>query len=133
MKKDQKKASVDNYINAQEPHLQPMLTQIRSVITATVPKAEEVISYMIPCYKYYGMLVGFGTHKKGCSFYTMNPRFLPTLAAELTNYKYTGSTIHFDPEKPLPVALIKKIIKLRVKENEEREDPKKIMKRLKKS
>ncbi len=127
-----KNKAVDNYIAAQAPDMQPMLKKIRSVIQAAVPKAEEVVSYMMPCYKHFGMLVGFGTHKKGCSFYTMNPRFLPTLAADLDGYKYTGSTIHFDPQKPLPVSLIKKIIKLRIKENEEREDPKKIMKRLKK-
>jgi uncharacterized protein YdhG (YjbR/CyaY superfamily) len=111
---------VDDYIATQETNLQPMLEKIRSAIRSVVPKAEECISYMIPCYKQQGMLVGFGTHKKGCSFYTMNPVILRSYTEELKNFKYTGSTIHFDPKQPLPLALIKKIIKHRIKENEER-------------
>jgi len=123
-----KNKSIDDYIAGKLPELQSMLKQIRSTIQSVVPGAEEVISYMIPCYKQDGMLVGFGVHKKGCSFYTMNPAILSSFSEELTNFKYTGSTIHFDPKKTLPVALIKKIIKLRVKENEERSDFKKMLK-----
>ncbi len=111
---------VDDYIATQETSLQPMLEKIRATIQSVVPDAEECISYMIPCYKYEGMLVGFGTHKKGCSFYTMNPVILRSYTEELRDLKYTGSTIHFDPKKNLPVALIKKITRHRIKENEER-------------
>ena len=123
-----KSREVDDYIAGKPPALGPMLKQIRSIIQSVVPGAEEVISYMIPCYKHFGMLVGFGVHKKGCSFYTMNPKLLPAFSKELTGFKYTGSTIHFDPKKPLPVALIKKIIKQRIKENEEMADLKKLAK-----
>jgi len=124
---------VDDYIAYQEESLQPMLKKIRAGIRSAVPKAEELISYMIPCYKLQGMLVGFGVHKKGCSFYTMNPKLLPTLAVDLKGLPYTGSTIHFDPNKTLPLALIKKIIKIRLKENQERESMKQILKPAKKS
>ena len=110
-----------------------MLEKIRATIRSVVPNAEECISYMIPCYKQKGMLVGFGTHKKGCSFYTMNPVILRSYAEELKNFTYTGSTIHFDPNKTLPLALIKKIIKIRLKENQERESMKQILKPAKKS
>jgi uncharacterized protein YdhG (YjbR/CyaY superfamily) len=123
-----KSKGVEDYIAGKPAELRPMLKQIRSTIQSVVPGAEEVISYMIPCYKHFGMLVGFGVHKKGCSFYTMNPKLLPAFSEELTNFKYTGSTIHFDPKKPLPVALLKKIIKLRIKENEEIADLKKLAK-----
>ncbi len=119
---------VDDYIAYQDPALQPMLKKIRSVIQAAVPNAEEVISYMIPCYKQQGMLVGFGAHKNGCSFYIMNPKMLATIANDLKGYKYTGSTIHFDHKKALPVALIKKLIRMRIKENKERADLKAISK-----
>jgi len=111
---------VDDYIRHQDTHLQPMLEQIRCLIRSVIPAAEECISYMIPCYRHHGMLVGFGTHKKGCSFYTMNPTLLRTYTEVLKNITYTGSTIHFDPAKKLPLALIKKITKHRIRENEER-------------
>jgi uncharacterized protein YdhG (YjbR/CyaY superfamily) len=112
--------NIDDYISYQEPALQPMLKKIRATIRSVVPAAEECISYMIPCYKLHGMVVGFGTHKKGCSFYTMNPAILRSYVEDLGDLKYTGSTVHFDPKKAIPVALIKKITKHRVKENEER-------------
>lgn len=111
--------NVDEYISFQQTNLQPMLAKIRATIQSVVPNAIECISYMIPCYKHHGMLVGFGTHRHGCSFYTMNPAILGTYTKELGELKYTGSTIHFDPKKPVPVTLVKKIIRHRIKENEE--------------
>jgi uncharacterized protein YdhG (YjbR/CyaY superfamily) len=112
--------NVDEYISYQEPTLQPVLKKIRATIRAIVPNAEECISYMILCYKLNGMLVGFGTHNKRCSFYTMNPAILSFYTEELNGFKYTGSTVHLDPKKNLPAALIKKITMHRIKENEER-------------
>ncbi|MFT3909046.1 MAG: DUF1801 domain-containing protein [Ferruginibacter sp.] len=60
--------TVDDYISCQPDEFKEMLEQIRSLIHVLAPAAEEKISYQVPCYKYHGMLVGFGTHKKGCSF-----------------------------------------------------------------
>ena len=109
---------VTAYINGQPESMQPLLKQFRNIIKSVVPEAEEIISYRIPTYKYHGVLVGFGTHKEGCSFYVMNPRILAaSFATELEGYEYTGSTIHFDPEAKLPATLIKKIIKHRMQEN----------------
>ena len=112
--------NVDEYIVIQPLALREMLEEIRTLIHSVIPAAEEVISYMIPCYKHHGMLVGFGAHKGGCSFYTMNNRILAAYSKELLKFKYAGSTIHLDPKQPLPVALLKKIIKQRIKENEAR-------------
>ena len=111
---------VDDYIAYQEPALQPMLKKIRATIQSLVPDAEECISYMIPCYKLDGMLVGFGTHKKGCSFYTMNPVMLSSFAGDLKGITYSSSTLHLEPGKAVPVALLKKLTKYRIKENKER-------------
>ena len=98
-----------------------MLGQIRSIIKSVVPaETEETVSYMVPSYKYHGMLVGFGARKDGCSFYAMSNTILNEFAAELKDLKYNVSTIHFDLGKPLPVALIKKITKQRIKYNRER-------------
>jgi uncharacterized protein YdhG (YjbR/CyaY superfamily) len=120
MRTDIKIRNVDEYIAIQPLALREMLEEIRTLIHSVIPAAEEVISYMIPCYKHHGMLVGFGAHKGGCSFYAMNTKILNTYAKELARFKYTGSTIHVDPKQPLPVALLTKIIKQRVKENEEK-------------
>ncbi len=98
------------------------LNKLRKTIKAAVPKATEGISYMIPIFKYQGHpLVGFGAAKYHCSFYVMSTNMIPKLArtraAELKGYNVSGATIHFTPEKPLPVALVKKLVKARIEED----------------
>ena len=115
-----KNKDIDAFIAAQPVALRPMLKQIRSVIRSVVPDAEELISYQVPSYKYHGMLVGFGVQKNGCSLYTMNAKLLGSLSKELKGLEYSKATLHFNPQRPLPVALIKKIVRRRIKENEER-------------
>jgi len=110
---------VDDYIASQPLAVREMLERIRGIIRSVVPDAEEVISYQIACYKYHGMLVGFGVHKIGCSFYTMNPEIMGSFSNELKEFKYSGATIHFNLQQSLPVALIEGIIKQRMHENEE--------------
>lgn len=112
---------IDNYIEAQPANVKKHLEELRKFIHSVVPDAEEVFSYQIPCYKYHGMLVGFGVNSKGCSFYTTNTKLLPQMdPVELRDVKYSGSTIHFSPERPLPFKLIEKIIRIRMLENEMR-------------
>ncbi len=113
-----KAATVDEYIAHQDEAFQPMLNQIRALIRANAPKAEEVISYQIPCYKLNGMLVGFGTHKKGCSFYTMSTTILKEYADSLEGFDFAGSTLHLPLTKKIPVTALKKIIKQRMYMNE---------------
>ena len=111
---------VDNYIMAhQEPFLS-CLQQLRAIIQSAAPKAEEMISYGVPSFKYHYMLVGIGANKKACSFFVMSSTLLKEIAEDLKGYKCNTGTIYFNPEDKLPVALIKKIVKLRLKENEER-------------
>ena len=112
--------NVDDYIAGQPAAVRGMLQQMRTIIRSTVPDAEEVISYHIACYKHQGMLVGFGVHKDGCSFYTMNPKISNAFPNELEKVKLSGGTVHFNLQEPLPVALIEKVTKHRMQENEER-------------
>ena len=112
--------SVDDYIANQRAELIPMLMQIRGIIRSVAPEAEEVVSYRVPCYKHYGMFIGFGAHKSGCSLYAMNTHILSEFSSELKDLKHSGSTIHFDVKKKLPVALVKKLVKARMKQNEEK-------------
>lgn len=101
------------------PHDKRMiLEQLRRAIKAAAPNVEEVISYRIPTYKYRGPLVHFMAHKDYCSFIVASKAVVEGFKTVLAEYDISGTTIHFTPEHPLPAALVKKIVRARVKENE---------------
>ncbi len=112
--------TVDEYLQQQDTKTRKSLQQVRKAITAAAPKAEELISYRIPLYRQNGHLVAFMVQKNHCSFVTMSAPLMRTLKNDLKQYDVSGTTIHFQPDKPLSPALIKKIVKARVKENEEK-------------
>lgn len=109
---------VDAYLASVPKELQTILEKLREAIKAAAPKAEEVISYQIPTYKYHGPLVHFMARERYCSLITVNKEVLQEFKNELKGFDISGTTIHFTPEKPLPAALVKKIVKARVAENE---------------
>jgi uncharacterized protein YdhG (YjbR/CyaY superfamily) len=111
--------SVDEYLNAQPADVRAALEKLRAQIKAAAPKAEESISYGMPAYKYKGALVYFGAFKDHCSFFPGSSSILANKEG-LKGYKISKGTIQFTPEKPLPAALIKSIVKERVAENETR-------------
>jgi uncharacterized protein YdhG (YjbR/CyaY superfamily) len=82
-----------------------------------VPEAEEVISYSLPTFKLHGPLVALGSAKKHCALYHMSSNLLEVLARDFQGYDVSKGTIRFTPDKPLPDALVKKIVKLRIQEN----------------
>jgi uncharacterized protein YdhG (YjbR/CyaY superfamily) len=112
--------TVDEYLaNPSEP-AQSTLTHIRAVIRSVAPKgASEVISYGIPMFKYNGMLVGYAAFAKHCSFFPTGSGVIERFAKDLKGYKTSKGTIQFPSDKPLPDALVKKIVKARVAENRE--------------
>lgn len=110
-------ASVDEYIAAAEPTMKKALKDIRKTIKSTAPKAEEVISYQMPGYKYHGMLVFFAAWKNHISLYPA-PWGADALKKEMSAYEGSKGTIKFPLDKPMPLALIKKMVKYRMKENE---------------
>ena len=112
--------TVDEYLaNTPEP-AQSTLKHIRSVIRSVVPKAAtEVISYGIPMFKYKGMLVGYAAFKKHCSLFPTGSGVIEQFAKELRGYTTSKGTIQFPSDQPLPDALIKKIVRQRVRENRE--------------
>jgi uncharacterized protein YdhG (YjbR/CyaY superfamily) len=112
-------ASVDEYIATAEPQAKKALRDIRKTIKGAAPKAEEVISYQIPGYKYHGMLAFFAAWKNHISFYPA-PWKAASLKKEMSAYEGSKGTIKFPLDKPMPLALIKKMVKYRVKENEAR-------------
>ncbi len=109
---------VDAYLASAPKELQTILEKLREAIKAAAPKAEEVISYQIPTYKYHGPLVHFMARERYCSFITVNKEVLQEFKNELKGFDISGTTIHFTPEKPLPAALVKRIVKARAAENE---------------
>ena len=111
--------TVDDYLAALPEEARATLEKIRKTIKAVAPDATEVISYQIPMYKYHGMLVGFAAFKDHCSFFPgANP--VATFKDELKAYKTSKGTIRFPIGKPLPATLVKKLVKARIAENEER-------------
>lgn len=121
-------ASVDEYIAAADPKTKKALKDIRKTIKAAAPKAEEVISYQIPGYKYHGMLVFFAAWKNHISLYPA-PWKAASLKEEMSAYEGSKGTIKFPLDKAMPLTLIKKMVKYRVKENEERAAIKKAIKK----
>lgn len=112
-------ATVDEYIAIAEPKVKKALKDIRKTIKTAAPKAEEVISYQIPGYKYHGMLVFFAAWKNHISLYPA-PWSADSLKKEMSVYEGSKGTIKFPIDEPMPLTLIKKMVKYRVKENEAR-------------
>ena len=113
--------TVDEYITGQPAEYQDGLNRIRAFIQSKIPpQGEEKISYGVPCYYYNYALVGFGVSKNHISFYTMNPKLVTALKDELCSIKHSGSTLHLPLGKAFPEALLEKIIRMRIKENEDR-------------
>lgn len=116
--------NVDEYLHSLPKEVRTILKEVRQTIKAAAPKAEEVISYQIPTYKYLGPLLHFAAFNDHCSLYVVSKNILKLFDKELQSYKTSGTTIHFTPDKPLPATLIQKIVKARIKENEERHSAK---------
>jgi uncharacterized protein YdhG (YjbR/CyaY superfamily) len=112
--------NVDEYLAGIPEPAQSTLKHIRAVIRSVVPsETTEVISYGIPMFKYRGMLVGYAAFKKHCSLFPTGSGVLDRFEKELKGYRTSKGTIQFPSDKPLPDALVKKIVKARVKENKE--------------
>ncbi len=111
-----KPKTVDEYIAVASPAVKEYLTKLRIAITQAAPNAQESISYEMPVYKQEGVVVYFGGFTKHVSLFP-GPEAIAAFKEELTEYKTSTGTIQFPVNKPLPLTLVKKIVKLRVKEN----------------
>jgi uncharacterized protein YdhG (YjbR/CyaY superfamily) len=112
---------VDEYLAGLPSETRAALERLRATIRAAAPDATEVISYRVPTFKHHGGgLVGFAGFEGHCSFFVMSPEVMEAHAEELEPYDTAKATIRFAPDQPLPDALVKKLVKARIKENEER-------------
>jgi uncharacterized protein YdhG (YjbR/CyaY superfamily) len=114
-------ATVDEYIERiDDDRKRALMEKVRKAIISSAPKATEVISYGMPGYKLDGMLVYFAAFTNHCSLFPASRKVIDGHKKELADFRTSKGTIQFTLETPLPIALIKKIVKARVKENGEK-------------
>jgi len=112
------KTTIDAYLAAVKGERRRALQALRRTIRSVLPRAEECISYGIPAFRNDGRVVaGFAATAKGCSYFPFSGA---TLARELKGYGGTKSALHFDPAKPLPVSLVRKLLRVRIAEDRPR-------------
>ena len=113
-------ATIDEYIAGFPEDVQKLLKKIRTTIKKAAPKSEETIKYAIPTFMDQGgNLVHFAAYKNHIGFYPA-PRALEKFKKELSRFDGSKGTLKIPFETPLPLDLIGRIVKFRVKENEEK-------------
>jgi|SRR5215813_2724233 len=108
--------TIDDFLATIDSDKRAALEKLRRIIKAAAPKAEECISYGVPAFKQSGLLVAFGASKNHCSFYP-GSALIEEYEDELKNFSTSKGTIRFQPDQPIPAALIKKIVKARLADN----------------
>lgn len=112
--------SIDKYIGTFPKDIQKILEEVRATIKAVAPDAEETISYQIPAFKLNGMYIAhFSAWKNHIGMYPI-PSGSEAFNKELSKYKAAKSSLNFPIDKPMPLKLISKIVKLRIADNLEK-------------
>jgi uncharacterized protein YdhG (YjbR/CyaY superfamily) len=110
--------SIDEYLAGVPEPARTTLLKVRSVIRASIPEgAVETISYGMPAFKYKGMLVWFAAFSDHCSLFPTSS-IIELFKNDLKDFVTSKGTIHFPLDRPLPAALIRKMMKAKVAENE---------------
>ncbi len=107
----------DSYLASLPADQRAALEKLRKDVKAAAPNAEEYIGYAMPAFRYNGPLVYFAAAKKHCAFYIGST--IAAYKADLAGYDTSKGTIRFQPDKPLPAALVRKLVKARMAENDE--------------
>jgi uncharacterized protein YdhG (YjbR/CyaY superfamily) len=119
MKNAETAISVEEYLARLPEPARTTLSKVRAAIRASAgPEATEVISYGMPGFRYKGMLVWYAAFKEHCSFFPGNSSLIEEFGEDLAGYSTSKGTIRFPLDKPLPAALIRKIVRMRMAENE---------------
>jgi uncharacterized protein YdhG (YjbR/CyaY superfamily) len=108
--------NIDEYIAGFPKDIQDILQNLRRVIHEAAPEAEETISYSMPAFKLNGILVYFAAFKDHIGFFPTSSG-VSAFSKELAPYDTSKGTIRFPLDEPIPVNLIKKIVKFRAQEN----------------
>jgi uncharacterized protein YdhG (YjbR/CyaY superfamily) len=108
--------TIDEYIATFPADVQAVLQKVRETIHKSAPEATEAISYQMPTFKLNGNLVHFAAFKSHIGFYPV-PSGIEKFKKELSVYPQGKGSVQFPLDKPIPYALIAKIVKFRVQEN----------------
>jgi uncharacterized protein YdhG (YjbR/CyaY superfamily) len=120
-------STIDEYIAQFPADISQKLQELRETIKAAAPAAQEKISYQMPTFYLHGNLVHFAVHTSHIGFYPA-PSGIEAFKQELAPYKSSKGAIQFPINEPLPLDLVKKIVKFRVEENINKADSKKFKK-----
>jgi uncharacterized protein YdhG (YjbR/CyaY superfamily) len=115
-----KPTTIDEYLAGLSTDQRAALAKLRQTIQAAAPQAEECISYGVPAFRQNGILVGFGATANHCSFFLFSGTTVDAHQDELADYDTSKGTIRFPAAKPLPAALVRKLVKARLAQNAER-------------
>jgi len=113
-----KPKTIEEYIYSAPAEVQEKLWQLHQAIKVAAPGAAEALKWSMPAYSYQKILVTFAVFKKHIGFYPM-PSAIKAFAKDLKDFKTAEGSVQFPLDKPLPISLIKKIVKFRVKESKE--------------
>ena len=117
-------SAVDHYMAALPPDQRAALERLRGQIAAAAPGAVETISYQMPTFKLDGrFLVSFAAFKNHCSLFPASGAVMEAHGKELQPYYSGKGTLRFTVDRPIPAALVKKIVKTRIAENEASRKP----------
>lgn len=116
--------TIDEYIATFPEDVRKTLNQLRQTIHEAAPEAEETISYQMPTFTLHGNLVHFAAFKHHIGFYP-TPTGIEAFQQELAPYKGAKGSVQFPIDQPLPLSLIRRMVKYRVQENLERKGKKK--------
>ena len=114
---------IDEYLAGVPEPARGTLKKVRAAIRSAVPaEATETISYRIPAFKYNGRsLVWFAAFSNHCSLFPGSLSVMAAFKNELKPFDVSKGTIHFPLDKPLPAALVKKLVKARIAQNEQKQ------------
>jgi uncharacterized protein YdhG (YjbR/CyaY superfamily) len=112
-----KAKTIDEYLAALSDDQRAALERLRKTIRAAAPSAEECISYGLPAFRLNGVLVAFGARANHCAFYPMSSSTVAAYKDELKGYETSTGTVRFQPDDPLPAALVRRMVKARIAEN----------------
>jgi len=109
-------AAIQTYLSALPADQRAALQALRAVIRTHLPQAEECICYAMPGFRQGKMVAGYAAFARHCGFYPHSGAIIPQLLADCTGFKTSKSGVLFTPGKPLPTALVHKILDLRLAE-----------------
>jgi len=113
--------AVDTYIDGLPAEKQEPMRQLRATIRAAAPDADEVITYKMPGFKTHGQfLVSYDAYKSHYSLFPASDEVVKGLGAEIEPHLAGSGTIRFKASAPIPVDLVRRIVEIRVRENDAR-------------